>query len=332
MRVQLYVLPLLLATTSAFAQSADDPSQFEITNNVVSERDYELPDARSAELFDERNPDFYRNAANLNSGTLNNSRLASDLGNRTIANARRADRADRADRATRADRADRADRATLADRARRADIADFATAAGSASSADSATTVAFALRAGTADNADQLDGRSSSFYRNASNLNSGTLNNSRLNADLGNRTIENAVNAEFAETSGSSVAGSPGGQVIPVGTNGSFSRSDRRGSQTNTFTIPTAATKLLIEASCLTRDNDGPSSQIASVRLQFNGSFTRQITLCTARRNSGDSQVQTDIGSTQLDIPAGATNVTIRQETIGGDDPSQTSGTLYWFG
>jgi len=331
MRVRLAFIPLALASSSAFAQPADDPGQFEITNNVVPEQTYELPDARSAGLFDERNPEFYRNAGNLNSGTLNNSRLASDLGNRTIGNARHADRSDRADRADRATRADRADRATLADRARRADIADFATTAGSASSADSATTVAFALRAGTADNADRFDGRTASFYRNASNLNSGTLNNSRLNSDLGNRSIENARTADFAEDA-ANAGGTTGGQALQIGATRVFSRSRRSGTASQSYSIPTGTTYALIEARCSTRDNDAGSSQHARVELAFNSGFTTPITICEAGRNHSDRDTPVTAGSTQFDIPRGATAVRITQSTIGGDDPSVTSGNLYWFG
>jgi len=70
-----------------------------------------------------------------------------------------------------------------------ADTAGNATTADSATSADNAT---------TADNADKLDGREGSFYRNASNLNTGKIPDGRLPDSITSNISGNAATATNA--------------------------------------------------------------------------------------------------------------------------------------
>jgi hypothetical protein len=54
----------------------------------------------------------------------------------------------------------------------------------SAVTADTATNATNATNAGTATNATQLDGQAASYYRNATNINAGTLDEARIDADI----------------------------------------------------------------------------------------------------------------------------------------------------
>ena len=112
----------------------------------------------------------------------------------SVAFAKRADFSDAAQYAATAGHAYTADSATSADEATTADYAINAGHAYSADSADTADTAAssnYAILAGraysadeaaAADNADRLDGLDSSYFRNATNINSGYLNPSYFSA------------------------------------------------------------------------------------------------------------------------------------------------------
>jgi len=67
--------------------------------------------------------------------------------------------------------------------------AEFADNAEISESASFSNSAAQAVRSDQADNSDLLNNRSRSFFQNAGNLQSGIINNSRLAADLGERSI-----------------------------------------------------------------------------------------------------------------------------------------------
>lgn len=303
MKTSLLYIPLLFVHTSVYTQpEVDDPSQFEITNNVVEEQPYALPDAERArisdnsDLFDGRSASFYRDASNINTGTLSNARLNSDLGERTIANARKADSADFAQNAA------------VAATAARASVADFS------------------------ENAGRLEGNSASFYRNASNINAGVLNNVRLNSDLGDRTIGNARNADFAEETDTSNL--TGGGGVQIGQRGVFSRQSYDGQQLRRYDIPEGASTVMIEAICRTLNNakNSDARMKARVSIYFNAGFTDQLSLCYSGRNSGDKDHQTSANTVQFDIPNGASQLFVQLELWAQDAPALTGGNIYWFG
>jgi|GEM_PF-1385520 len=300
MKTSLLFVPLLFAHTSVYAQPEnDDPSQFEITNNVVEEQSYALPDAERArvsdnsDLFDGRSASFYRDASNLNTGTLNNARLNSDLGERTIANARKADNADFAQNAA------------VAAIAARASVADFS------------------------ENSGRLEGNSASFYRNASNINAGVLNNVRLNSDLGDRTIGNARNADFAEdVDSANLTGS-----VQIGQRGVFSKRGYDSGQIRRYNIPSGARTIMIEAVCRTTDNNSfEAAQKARIFLYFDRGFQERLNICYSGRNGDSTDQQTSAVTLQFNIPNEASQIFIRQELRGHHASSVTGGNIYWFG
>jgi|GEM_PF-5193309 len=116
----------------------------------------------------------------------------------------RALQADQSNFANHADFSVRAQSSISADNSQTADSAAVTNFAGQAGEADVASEVNFADRANVSDssaradfstrsaNADLLDGRNETFFRDADNLTTGTIHNNRLAADLGNRSIDRA--------------------------------------------------------------------------------------------------------------------------------------------
>jgi|GEM_PF-2821599 len=139
---------------------------------------------------------------------------APELGYKIPAFSLSADTADRAETATEStsadesafssttlssDTSDTSTNAIFAEQASTAASANFANSAETAGRADQTN---FANRAARSQNSDLLNNRTESFFRDASNLNSGTLGNSRLAADLGNRSISFAREINNANSIG----------------------------------------------------------------------------------------------------------------------------------
>ena len=130
------------ATSASFAQNANLAATASFVSGAIATASFAL----NAGALDNQNGAFYRNADNINAGTLNSGRLAGTY------------------------------------------VIDISGNAGTATSASFAT---------FASNADNLDGNDGTFYRNADNINAGTLNANRL---AGTYTIDIAGNAATATT------------------------------------------------------------------------------------------------------------------------------------
>ena len=189
--------------------------------------------ASNADNLDGQGGSYYRNASNINAGTLNDARLPNTITSNITGNAATADVADRVEEnltirffaAGNTGTTPDSEVVYNGDNARSIDIRDtdsataiLDVAAGDGLSEPTPNTLTVdssvarinsgyamaanrttKLNAGSADNADKLDGQESSFYRNASNLNAGTISDSRLPDTISSNITGSAA---FATTSG----------------------------------------------------------------------------------------------------------------------------------
>ena len=226
------------ANSATTATSASYAATASFTLSVVSSS-Y----AANADLLDGQDGTFYRNANNINAGTLNANRLS---GTYTIDISGSAQTANSANTATSASYAatasiaqtalvvTSASYASFAEDANNLDgndgtyyrnasnmsagtlptgrlsgsytinISGSATTANSATSASFATTAANATSASYVQNADQLNGQTGAYYRNADNLNAGTVNVNRLSGTYNIDISGSAQTAQNAQTAISS--------------------------------------------------------------------------------------------------------------------------------
>lgn len=166
----------------------------------------------NADTLDGQHGSYYLNASNINAGTIADTYLPATISSDITGNAATATLATTADSADNADKLDgqhgsfyrnasNINAGTIADTYLPATISsDITGNAATATSANYATNAGYASYADSAGDASTLGGQNGSFYRNASNINAGTIADTYLPATISSDITGNAATATFADS------------------------------------------------------------------------------------------------------------------------------------